>query len=284
MQKSRAVIIVSITAVVTLLLLAGTVFAVFYKPAYKGQTGQGRLYLEFLKEHSEPEWHTMWEQLWDLNEYVEVPKSAFKDIAADDKTAATLIIEHIASYAFWVDDGGTHGQYEFSSDDKVVTVHGIKYFDNAKKMKVDVEVALIKVFNKVYVQGSPVSTIRNINKFLYENTAYGEDSSMGGQTIYSVLIDKEAVCGGFARTFNTLALMADIDSTIVAGYLLKNEGPIRHAWNVYTIDGVEYVTDSTANRTSGNISKVLHMKKSQAKYLQSYLNPEVHAFAVKLYD
>jgi len=69
-QKSRAVIIVSITAVVTLLLLAGTVFAAFYKSAYKGQTGQGRFYLEFLKEHSEPEWHTMWEQLWDLNEYV----------------------------------------------------------------------------------------------------------------------------------------------------------------------------------------------------------------------
>lgn len=278
MQKSRAVIIVSIT----LLLLAGAVFVVFYKSAYKGQTGQGRLYLEFLKEHSEPEWHTMWEQLWDLKADVSVPKSAFGD--KDDKTAATLIIEHIASYAFWVDDGGTHGQYEFSSDGKEVTVHGIKYFDNANKMKADVEVALIKVFNKVYVQGSPVSTIRNINKFLYENTAYGEDSSMGGQTIYSVLIDKEAVCGGFARTFNTLALMADIDSTIVAGYLLKNEGPIRHAWNVYTIDGVEYVTDSTANRTSGNISKVLHMKKSQAKYLQSYLNPEVHAFAVKLYD
>ena len=255
-QKSRAVIIVSITAVVTLLLLAGTVFAVFYKPAYKGQTGQGRLYLEFLKEHSEPEWHTMWEQLWDLNEYVEVPKSAFKDIAADDKTAATPIIEHIASYAFWVDDGGTHGQYEFSSDGKTITIYGIKYFDDASKMKADVEVALIKVFSKVYVQGSPVSTIRNINKFLYENTAYGEDSSMGGQTIYSVLIDKEAVCGGFARTFNTLALMAGIDSHITVGYLVTPEGQIRHAWNTYVIDGVEYVTDSTANRTSNVINKV----------------------------
>lgn len=280
MQKSRAVIIVSIT----LLLLAGTVFAVFYKPAYKGQTGQGRLYLEFLKEHSEPEWHTMWEQLWDLNEYVEVPKSAFKDIAADDKMAATLIIEHIASYAFWVDDGGTHGQYEFSSDGKVVTVHGIKYFDNAKKMKVDVEVALIKVFNKVYVQGSPVSTIRNINKFLYENTAYGENSSMGGQTIYSVLIDKEAVCGGFARTFNTLALMAGIDSHITVGYLVTPEGPIRHAWNTYVIDGVEYVTDSTANRTSNVINKVLNMEKAKAKYVRSYLDPDIHAFAVKKLD
>lgn len=282
MQKSRAVIIVSITAVVTLLLLAGTVFAVFYKPAYKGQTGQGRLYLEFLKEHSEPEWHTMWEQLWDLKADVSVPKSAFGD--KDDKTAATLIIEHIASYAFWVDDRGTHGQYEFSSDGKVVTVHGIKYFDNAKKMKADVEVALIKVFNKVYVQGSPVSTIRNINKFLYENTAYGEDSSMGGQTIYSVLIDKEAVCGGFARTFNTLALMAGIDSHITVGYLVTPEGPIRHAWNTYIIDGVEYVTDSTANRTSNVINKVLNMEKAKAKYIRSYLDPDIHAFAVKKLD
>lgn len=282
MQKSRAVIIVSITAVVTLLLLAGTVFAVFYKPAYKAETGQGRLYLEFLKEHSEPEWHTMWEQLWDLNEYVEVPKSAFKDIAADDKMAATKIIEHIASYAFWVNDSGTNGQYEFSSDGKTITIYGIKYFDDASKMKADLEVALLKVFNEVYVHGSPLSTIRNINKFLYDNTTYGENSSMGGQTIYSVLIDKEAVCGGFARTFNTLALMAGIDSHITVGYLVTPEGPIRHAWNVYTIDGVEYVTDSTANRTSGNISKVLHMKKTQAKYLQSYLNHEVHAFAVKI--
>ena len=284
MQKSRAVIIVSITAVVTLLLLAGTVFAAFYKSAYKGQTGQGRFYLEFLKEHSEPEWHTMWEQLWDLNEYVEVPKSAFKDIAADDKMAATKIIEHIASYAFWVNDSGTNGQYEFSSDGKTITIYGIKYFDDASKMKADLEVALLKVFNEVYVHGSPLSTIRNINKFLYDNTTYGENSSMGGQTIYSVLIDKEAVCGGFARTFNTLALMAGIDSHITVGYLVTPEGPIRHAWNTYVIDGVEYVTDSTANRTSNVINKVLNMEKAKAKYVRSYLDPDIHAFAVKKLD
>lgn len=39
-QKSRAVIIVSITAVVTLLLLAGTVFAVFISQLTKDRQGK----------------------------------------------------------------------------------------------------------------------------------------------------------------------------------------------------------------------------------------------------
>lgn len=281
MQTRRASVIAVITGIITLLLLAGTVYAVFYKPAYKAQSGQGRMYLEFLKEHSEPEWHTMWEQLWDLKEYVEVPRSALKDIA-DDKDAATKIIENIVSYGFWVDDTGTHGQYEFKVDNSTITITGIKYFNNSAKMKADLEIALIKAFNKVYVQGSPLETVKNINKFLYDSTKYGEKSSMEGQTTYSVLLDKEAVCGGFARTFNTLALMSGIDSHITVGYLITPNGPIRHAWNNYFIDGVEYVVDTTANRTSNNINRLVNVEKSRAKYLRTYLDPELHADGVRL--
>lgn len=281
MQTRRAVVIAVTTGLITLLLLAGTVYAVFYKPAYKAQSGQGRMYLEFLKEHSDPEWHTMWEQLWDLNEYVEVPRSALKDIA-DDKDAATKIIEHIVSYGFWVDDTGTHGQYEFIVDGSTITITGIKYFDKAVKMRAELEIALLKAYNQVYVQGSPKDTVRNINRLLFNNTKYGERSSMEGQTIYSVLLDNEAVCGGFARTFNTLALMAGIDTHITVGYLITQDGPIRHAWNNYFIDGIEYVTDTTANRTSGNINKLVNKEKSQANYLRTYLDPELHADGVGL--
>lgn len=262
-----------------LLILVITVFIFLYKHTTEQPKNEG-FYLSFLTEHSDPEWHTMWQQLWNLSDKVTVPKSAVSMYGSDEKEAEK-IIELIASYGFWVDDSDTKGQYAFSADSSTVTITGVKYFSNAGQMQKSVEYELQKVFSQVYVKGDQLKTLSNINQYLYYNTVYSEDSSTQGQTIYSALVDHKAVCGGFARTFNTLALLSGVDSHITVGYLVKTTGNVRHAWNTYIIDGCDYVSDSTRNRTSGKMDKVLN-RAMGAFYTVDYATPELHAEALHL--
>lgn len=237
-------------------------------------------YLNFLLEQSEYDWHMMWKQLWELSDTVTVPRSIVT-LYGDETKAADKVIELIASYGFWVDDSGTNGQYQYITYPSKMMISGVKYFSEAKHMQAAIDYTLPKVLEQVKVKGDLFKSLDNINQYLFYNTEYSEEGSMQGQTIYSVLIDKKAICGGFARTFNTLALLSGIDCNITVGYLNTTKGRIRHAWNTYTLNGVDYVADATNNRTSNRRDKVINRPVGDF-YYREYEEPAPHAEAVHL--
>ena len=57
---------------------------------------------------------------------------------------------------------------------------------------------------------------------------------------YAALINKKAVCQGYASLFYRLALEAGIDARVISG---DSNGP--HAWNIVKIEGSYYNLDST---------------------------------------
>ncbi len=69
---------------------------------------------------------------------------------------------------------------------------------------------------------------------------------------YGVLVNKVAVCDGFARTMQILLDMVGIENEFVHGYADGEMGWIGHAWNMVKIDGEYFHLDVTFNNIDKN--------------------------------
>ena len=90
---------------------------------------------------------------------------------------------------------------------------------------------------------SDIEKVAYVYKWLVNNTTYNEYSSFN-QTIYSVLINRNSVCTGYAKTAQYLLGMIGIQSELVFGkfHADKSDGG-RHGWNIVKIDGDWYHVD-----------------------------------------
>ena len=87
--------------------------------------------------------------------------------------------------------------------------------------------------------------IKAIYDYICSNITYDydnlyDDSYTLKHSSYAALINKKAVCQGYASLFYRLALEAGIDARVISG---DSGGP--HAWNILKIEGSYYNLDST---------------------------------------
>ena len=87
--------------------------------------------------------------------------------------------------------------------------------------------------------------IKAIYDYICSNITYDydnlyDDSYTLKHSSYAALINKKAVCQGYASLFYRLALEAGIDARVISG---DSGGP--HAWNIVKIEGSYYNLDST---------------------------------------
>lgn len=65
-------------------------------------------------------------------------------------------------------------------------------------------------------------------------------------TTYAAVVNKTAVCQGYATLLYRLCLEAGVDNRIITGEGINGEGqPEAHAWNLVELDGQYYYLDST---------------------------------------
>lgn len=90
---------------------------------------------------------------------------------------------------------------------------------------------------------SELEKVTYVYKWIVNNTTYNEYSSFN-QTIYSVLINRNSVCTGYAKTAQYLLSILGIESELVFGkfHADKSDGG-RHGWNIVKIDGDWYHVD-----------------------------------------
>lgn len=90
---------------------------------------------------------------------------------------------------------------------------------------------------------SDLEKVAYVYKWIINNTTYNEYSSLN-QTIYSVLINRNSVCTGYAKTAQYLLGMIGVQSELVFGkfHADKSDGG-RHGWNIVKIDGNWYHVD-----------------------------------------
>lgn len=73
-------------------------------------------------------------------------------------------------------------------------------------------------------------------------------------TAYGALIDKEAVCDGYAKAFKLLLEQCGITNVIISGKT-ENEN---HAWNLVELGGKYYHVDVTSDKLNDNGKHVIH--------------------------
>lgn len=89
--------------------------------------------------------------------------------------------------------------------------------------------------------------IKMVHDYLVENIEY--DTTLSKENIYNIygaMINHEAVCEGYARSFKYLMDSMGIPCTLVIGKGTNSEGRTEnHAWNYVQIDDTWYALDST---------------------------------------
>jgi serine/threonine protein kinase len=125
----------------------------------------------------------------------------------------------------------------------------LKLYYNFTKEKVrfingEIEKVLKKDFQVDYVRAlSESEKLVYVYKWIAKRTTYNEYSSYN-QTIYSVLINRNSVCTGYAKTAQYLLSQVGINSRLVYGKFNYDKTEFgRHGWNVVQINGLWYHVD-----------------------------------------
>ena len=94
--------------------------------------------------------------------------------------------------------------------------------------------------------------------FLQNNCLTHSDNYVNAQTVYGAMVEKNALCSGFARAFNLLCDLSYVKSQLVIG----TYNGIPHFWNKVKVEGKWYQVDATNNineledpRKSGDFRK-----------------------------
>lgn len=95
---------------------------------------------------------------------------------------------------------------------------------------------------------SAAEKIRYVNNYLIDNTDYDISSGSNVYNIYGTLVEKKAVCEGYARACKYILDELDIPCIIACG-IAKNSQNVTesHAWNYVKVDGNWYALDITWN-------------------------------------
>ena len=127
------------------------------------------------------------------------------------------------------------------------------YFVNGFDNENDVEQAqeqinniVQKIEEKIQEMNTDYEKILYIHDWIVNNTKYDEKlSKTNRNSIYGVFIEKEATCGGYAKTFKYLIDRLNINCIIIQGEATSEEKTENHAWNYIQLDNKWYGVDCT---------------------------------------
>jgi len=130
-----------------------------------------------------------------------------------------------------------------------LTFH-LNYYTNADQ-EAELDVAIENLKTELALDGkSDYGIIKAVHDYMVQNIAYDYAGLASGTdwkiyTAYAALVDKTAVCQGYATLFYRLALEYGIDCRIIAG-TSNNES---HSWNIVKLGDYYYNIDTTWDAT-----------------------------------
>ena len=128
----------------------------------------------------------------------------------------------------------------------------VPYYTTAAQEK-EMDTAVANLLKSLNLSGkSDYDKIYGVYDWLCRNVTYdyanlNDTSYMLKHTAYAALIDRTAVCQGYAVLFYRLMLELDVDARVIVG---DGGGP--HAWNIVELDDLYYNLDSTWDAGSYN--------------------------------
>ena len=140
-----------------------------------------------------------------------------------------------ASWSYYYDSGYYYISIDFDLDYYTTASQEAAMDTAVKNLMAKLDLDGKTDYQKIYaIYDYITETVR------YDHTNLNNDSHLLKYTGYAALVNKTAVCQGYANLFYRLALEADVDARIISG---DGGGP--HAWNIVALDGKYYNLDST---------------------------------------
>ncbi len=137
------------------------------------------------------------------------------------------------------------GRYGYSWGGRQFFLHDIKYYTTAaQELQADAAVEQILVSLNLDSK-TDLQKINAIYNWLVRNVKYVSDAELADQTNlakyagYAALVQKKAVCQGYAGAFYRLCMEAGVDSRIISCQAMN------HAWNIVRVGDRYYHLDAT---------------------------------------
>lgn len=135
---------------------------------------------------------------------------------------------------------------------KLMPKQGKKYYMDTWQTQDEVENAIKEVNEKVRniiasAKGSRYDKVKYIHDYIVDNAEYDNSDRTNNGNIYGLLIEKNAVCEGYAKAFQYLLNLLDIPNIIVYGEGVNSNNQSEfHSWNYVQMDnGKWYAVDTT---------------------------------------
>ena len=145
--------------------------------------------------------------------------------------------------------GGWHARISYYNQNglyHITITYDVSYYTNqAQEQQLDAAVSELR--SQLDLDGKTVyEKVKTIYDYICENVRYdyenlNDTTYMRKHTAYAALIDKKAVCQGYAVLFYRLALEEGIDARVISG--TGNGGA--HAWNIVKIGKEYFNVDAT---------------------------------------
>nr|MCR5544438.1 hypothetical protein [Eubacterium sp.] len=139
----------------------------------------------------------------------------------------------------------------YPSDYHYVTItFTIEYLSNAEQ-EAAVDAELTSVYKKLNLTGkSKEEKLETIYDYIADNVTYDyknldDDTYLLKHSAYAALINKTAVCQGYAVLLYRMLLDNGIDNRFIKGYGISGSSQELHAWNLINMDSSYYYADST---------------------------------------
>lgn len=123
-----------------------------------------------------------------------------------------------------------------------------------EEMNLMVETQARLILNGISSDMSEYQKVQYLHDYLAKSITYDESGSFA-HNIYGALVEKRAVCDGYAFAFQYLLTQIGMESRIVYGISLEN---VPHAWNVVKIDGNYYHIDVTWDSPLDGASEIVY--------------------------
>lgn len=209
-----------------------------------------------LVTETEKEWRAAFPEVYDVvREAIDERKPSFTfslyDIHEDD---VLLIVEHlietsryetyIDSWETWLDDDEGEVRLTYELDREEI---------ERQEAFVKEEVERI-VHEVIEPNDSEYERVKKLHDYIVRHTAYDEEAANRctdyecygydpANTAYGLLVNRQAVCEGYARLLTAL-----LDRVGVRNYYVVGDGGGEaHAWNLVQVDGAYYYVDATWN-------------------------------------
>ena len=151
--------------------------------------------------------------------------------------------------------GGSYGgEYDAEGNYYMTYVYNVTYYDTAQQ-QATMDAAVNSLLSQLNLSGkSDYEKICGIYDWMcanitYDNANLNDNSYTLKYTAYAALVNRTAVCQGYANLFYRLALALGVDSRIISGTGITNAGSGPHAWNIVKLEGSYYDADATWDAT-----------------------------------